>query len=42
MAVLEYLPAGLSLAWAYAKSDTIFAPILMHACINFVAMGGLR
>ena len=42
MAVLEYLPAGLSLAWAYAKSDTIFAPILMHACIKFVAMGGLR
>ena len=42
MAVLQYLPAGLSLAWAYTKSDTIFAPIVIHACINLVAIGGLR
>ena len=42
MAVLQYLPAGLSLAWAYTKSDTIFAPIIIHACINLVAIGGLR
>ena len=41
MAVLQYLPAGLSLAWAYTKSDTIFAPIIIHACINLVAIGGL-
>ena len=39
---LQYLPAGLSLAWAYTKSDTIFAPIAIHACINLVAIGGLR
>ena len=42
MAVLKYIPAGLSLAWAYTKSDTIFAPIIIHACINLVAIGGLR
>lgn len=42
MAVLQYLPAGLSLAWAYAKADTIFAPIAIHACINLIAMGELR
>ena len=42
MAVLQSLPAGLSLAWAYTKSDTIFAPIIIHACINLVAIGGLR
>ncbi|MDD5864625.1 MAG: type II CAAX endopeptidase family protein [Firmicutes bacterium] len=42
MAVLQYLPAGLSLAWAYTKADSIFAPILIHACINLIAVGGLR
>ena len=42
MAVLQYLPAGLSLAWAYTKGETIFAPIIIHACINLVAIGGLR
>ncbi|MGM9548614.1 MAG: lysostaphin resistance A-like protein [Faecousia sp.] len=42
MAVLQYLPAGLSLAWAYTKADTIFAPIVIHACINLIAIGGLR
>lgn len=31
---VQYLPAGLCLAWSYAKSDTIFAPILIHAVIN--------
>lgn len=34
MAVLQYLPAGLCLAWAYTKADTIFAPILIHSAIN--------
>ena len=42
MAFLQYLPAGLCLAWAYTKADTIFAPIFIHAAINFVAIGGLR
>lgn len=42
MAFLQYLPAGLCLAWSYAKADTIFAPILIHAAINFIAIGGLR
>ncbi len=42
MAVLQYLPAGLCLAWAYVKADTIFAPILIHAIINFVSSSALR
>ncbi len=42
MAFLQYLPAGLCLAWAYTKADTIFAPILIHAAINFVSINGLR
>ena len=31
---LQYLPAGLCLAWSYTKSDTIFAPIVIHALVN--------
>lgn len=42
MASLQYLPAGLCLAWAYIKSDTIFAPILIHAAINFTSIYALR
>lgn len=39
---LSYLPAGLCLGWAYVKADTIFAPILMHAVINSIAIYGMR
>lgn len=39
MAFLQYLPAGLCLAWTYTKADTIFAPIVMHGIINAVAIG---
>ena len=38
VAFLQYLPAGLCLASAYRKSDTILAPILMHIAINQVAL----
>lgn len=38
VAFLQYLPAGLCLAYAYRKSDTIVAPILMHIAINQVAL----
>lgn len=42
MAVLQYLPAGLCLAWAYVKADTVFAPIFIHAAINFISIRALR
>ncbi len=42
MAVLQYLPAGVWLAWAYTKSGTIFAPIAMHAAINYLTIRTLR
>ena len=42
MAVLQYLPAGLCLAWSYAKADTIFAPIAIHAAVNYITINGLR
>ena len=34
IALLQYLPAGLCLAWSYTKSDPIFAPIVIHALVN--------
>ena len=42
MATLQYLPAGLCLAWAYVRADTIFAPIIIHAVINYFALTGMR
>ena len=41
-AVLQYLPAGLCLAWSYAKAGNIFAPILIHAAVNYITINGLR
>ena len=38
----QYLPAGLCLAWTYTKADNIFAPTLVHAIVNAVAIGALR
>ena len=42
MAFLQYMPAGLCLAWAYTRADTVFAPIVIHAAINFISINGLR
>lgn len=42
IATLQYLPAGLCLAWSYTKADSIFAPIVVHASINFLAFRSLR
>ena len=42
MAVLQYLPAGLCLAWSYTKADTIFAPIAVHAAVNFITLTSWR
>lgn len=38
LCVLQYLPAGLMLAWSYEEADTIWAPILMHMTINLLGM----
>ena len=42
LAFLQYIPAGLVLAWAYRKSGSIFAPVLIHTVINAVGMLSLR
>lgn len=38
----QYLPAGICLAWAYEKSDTIVAPMLMHIVINLIGITAMR
>lgn len=37
LATLQYLPAGLALCYAYRRSGSIFAPMLMHIFINLLA-----
>ena len=39
---IQYLPAGIALAWAYEKADTIIVPILIHMIINQIGMSTLR
>lgn len=36
---VRYLPAGLCLAWTYSKADNLFAPVIVHAIINALAIG---
>ena len=38
LAFVQYVPAGLILAWAYRYSGTIFAPIVIHAIVNTMGM----
>lgn len=35
---LQYIPAGLCLAWAYDRTGSIFAPILIHGAVNLVSI----
>ena len=41
LALLQYLPAGLCLGWSYVRGDTVLAPILIHAAVNFITIRGL-
>ena len=42
LVAVQYVPAGVALGWTYEKSDTIWAPILVHCLINAVSMGILH
>lgn len=42
LAFVQYLPAGLLLAWAYERSGTIFAPIAIHMVINAMGIWAMR
>ena len=35
---LQYSPPSVFLAWAYAKADTIWAPILIHMAVNLIGL----
>ena len=39
---VQYLPAGLMLAWCYEKSNTIITPILIHTIINAFGIYAVR
>ena len=41
IAVIQYIPAGVWLAWSYVKGDTIFVPILIHAAVNYITIRGI-
>jgi membrane protease YdiL (CAAX protease family) len=36
--LLQYIPASLALCWCYEKSGSIWAPMLLHAGINFIQL----
>lgn len=38
----QYIPPSISLAWAYTKADSIWAPILIHITINQIAILSMR
>ena len=42
LSMLQYVPAGLCLGWAYARSNTIWAPIVMHIAINQMGILSMR
>ena len=39
---VQYLPAGIVLAWTYERADTIAAPIFMHIVINLIGTSVMR
>lgn len=39
---IQYLPAGLCLAWTYDRSHNLFAPVLVHTIVNAIAVGLVR
>ena len=39
---ITYIPAGLCLSWAYARTGCILTPVLMHTIINAISVFSLR
>ena len=39
---LQYLPAGIFLAWSYVKTDSIWVPILIHIAVNQIGILTMR
>jgi membrane protease YdiL (CAAX protease family) len=42
MCFVQYLPAGLMLAWSYENSNTILTPIIIHTIINAIGIYSMR
>lgn len=42
LCLLQYLPAGLCLGWAYARTGTILTPMVIHAIINAFGIAAMR
>ena len=42
LCLLQYIPAGLFLAWSYARCNTIVAPVLIHMTVNAMGLYILR
>jgi len=42
LAALQYIPAGIALGWTYEKSNTIWAPVILHMTINAITFGLMR
>ena len=42
LCLLQYLPAGICLGWAYASTDSIWTPIITHMIINTLAVLTMR
>lgn len=42
LCLLQYVPAGICLAWAYSRANTIAAPILIHMMINLIGILSMR
>ena len=41
IAFIQYIPAGLWLAWSFIKGESIFVPIFIHAAVNFITIRGI-
>ena len=39
---LQYLPAGICLAWSYTRSGSILTPILIHTLVNAIGVAIMR
>lgn len=42
LCLIQYLPAGICFGWAYAKTDSIWTPILIHMINNTIAVLSMR
>ena len=42
LCLLQYLPAGICLAWSYTRSGSILTPILIHTLVNAIGVAIMR